>query len=340
MAKEVIGEMTSSHKSKKTPSLNREEVVRIARHVTWVGFGYNAFLGILKVLGGIFSRSSALLADGIHSFSDFFSDIIVIMMVGISRKKPDERYQFGHGRFEALATVILSLVLILVALGIFYEGVLNIIKYCQGEELPRPTWVAMAIIILSIIIKEWLFHYTKRAGVMIKSEVVIANAWHHRSDSFSSIATLIGVGGSMFFGEKWRVLDPVAAIVVGIFIVIVSVELARPALQEMLGVSLKKDEKKRILKALKNTDGVMAYSDFRTFKSGNDGYVIVHIKVDPEINVKEAHVIASNAEHNMRMSVSDMKIHASTHIEPFKATKRHSLKASKKEQSQNKQDSD
>lgn len=303
------------------PLIMGEEAVKLARHVTWVGFWYNAFLGLAKVVGGLFSKSSALVADGIHSFADFFSDIIVIMMVGVARKKPDKRYQFGHGRFEALATVILSLVLLLVAIGIIYEGIVNIINFCNGIEIPKPGVIALIIIIFSIVVKEWLYHYTLRVGKKIKSEVIVANAWHHRTDSFSSIATLIGVGGSMFFGEKCRILDPIAAIVVGIFIFIVGVQLAKPALGEMLGVSLGKEMKKALLKALKNTPGVLSYEDFKTFKSGNDGYVMVHIKVDPDITVREAHHIASNAEHNMRMAVNDLIIHPSTHIEPYKPRK-------------------
>lgn len=295
-----------------------DQAIKIARHVTWVGFFWNAFLGIVKVLGGLFSSSSALVADGIHSFSDFFSDIIVILMVGISNKKPDESYQFGHGRFEALATILLSVVLIIVAIGIFYEGILRIINYCNGDIIPKPGWMALIIIVFSIIIKEWLYYYTRKAGERIKSEILVANAWHHRSDSFSSIATLSGVVGAMFLGDKWRILDPVAAIIVGIFIVVVGIQLARPALKELLGASLEKKFRKSILKALKSTPGVLAYSNLRTFKSGNDGYVIVHIKVDPDISVREAHHIATNAEHKMRMSVKDLLIHPSTHIEPFK----------------------
>lgn len=333
MAKSIKSQGPSSASVKtrqaKRQTVSGEEAVRIARHVTWVGFWWNAFLGVIKVLGGIFSRSSALVADGIHSFSDFFSDIIVILMVGISRKKPDQRYQFGHGRFEALATILLSIVLFVVAIGIIYEGIVNIIQYCNGHAIPRPGWLALIIIVLSIIIKEYLYHYTRRAGERIRSEVVVANAWHHRTDSFSSVATLIGVAGAMFFGEKWRILDPIAAIVVGVFILIVGIDLARPALKEMLGASLEKEAKKNLLKALKGTPGVLSYSDFRTFKSGNDGYVIVHIKVDPDITVREAHHIASNAEHNMRMSVHDLIIHPSTHIEPFKPRRSSLVRRSK-----------
>lgn len=312
--------MRSEKESEK--NISGEEAVAIGRHVTWIGFWVNAFLGVAKVLGGIFSHSSALVADGIHSFSDFVSDIIVITMVGISRKKPDSHYQFGHGRFEALATVLLSLILILVAGGIFYEGIIRIVDFCHGRELPRPGWLALIIIVLSIVLKEWLFHFTLRAGRKIHSEAVVANAWHHRSDSFSSIATLIGVSGAMFFGEKWRVLDPAAAIVVGVFIFIVGLQLARPAIGEMLGESLPKDMKRVLTKALKETPGVLAYDSLRTFKSGNDGYVIVHIKVDPEITVLEAHNIASAAERNMRQAVSGLTIHASTHVEPYRPRKK------------------
>lgn len=298
-----------------------KEAVGIARHVTWVGFWVNAFLGVAKVVGGIFSKSSALIADGVHSFSDFLSDILVIVMVGVARKKPDRDYQFGHGRFEALATALLSLILMIVSIGILYDGVIRIVEFYHGGEIARPTWVALLIIVISILSKEWLYHYTKRAGEKIKSEAVIANAWHHRSDSLSSLATLIGVAGSMFLGAHWRVLDPIAAIVVAVFIFIVSIELGKPALKEMLGASLSKETKAKLRKALRETKGVISYSNFKTFKSGSDGFVMVHIKVDPEISVEEAHKIASAAEQNMRKAVTEIKIQASTHIEPYEPRK-------------------
>lgn len=313
------GEKTSS---RQPAPVSSEEAVAIGRHVTWVGFWVNAFLGLAKVLGGIFSQSSALIADGIHSFSDFLSDIIVIMMVGIARKKPDSNYQFGHGRFEALATVLLSLVLILVAGGIFYEGILRIIDFCHGKVLPRPGWLALAIIILSIVSKEWLYHYTRRAGERIRSEAVIANAWHHRTDSFSSIATLIGVAGAIFFGDRWRVLDPAAAVIVGVFIFIVGLQLARPAIGEMLGASLPKSVKNKLHKALRETPGVLGHERLRTFKTGSDGFVMVHLKVDPEITVREAHEIATAAERNMHNAVTEINIKATTHIEPYQPRKK------------------
>ena len=292
-AKRVMNKISA--REEKWKALTPEEAVKEGRRVTWLGFWINAFLGALKVVGGIFSRSGALVADGIHSFSDFFSDILVLIMVGVARRKPNAHYPFGHGRFEAFATTLLSLLLMLVAIGIFYEGTVKIIDSIEGEILPQPTYVALIIIAVSIISKEWLYHYTRRVGETIKSETVVANAWHHRSDALSSIATLIGVAGAIFLGEKWRILDPIAAVVVGVMVFVISIDLAKPAVKEMLGGSLPKKTRSLIKKALKDTEGVKGWHNLQTFKSGYDGYVIVHIKVDPEISVKEANDIATKA---------------------------------------------
>lgn len=229
---------------------NARNAVAEARRVTWIGFWINAILGLAKVIGGIFGRSSALVADGIHSFSDFLSDIIVIVMIGFARKQPDVKHQFGHGHYEALATVILSLALMIVAIGILIDSVSRIILVCQGGVIPRPASIALFIIAISIISKEWLFHFTFRVGRRINSEAVKANAWHHRSDAFSSIATLIGVAGAMFMGDKWRILDPIAAIIVSIIIAIVSVKMIYPALGELLGRSLSAEACSKIEKVI------------------------------------------------------------------------------------------
>lgn len=291
--------------------------VKVARHVTWVGFWINAALGVAKIVGGIVGRSSALIADGIHSFSDFLSDIIVIVMVGIARKRPDSGHQFGHGRYEALATTLLSAILIIVAGGIFYEGVVKTLNVIHGEELPRPGGITLIILLASILSKEWLFHYTKRAGERIHSDAVVANAWHHRSDAFSSIATLAGVAGAMFLGEQWRVLDPIAAMIVAVFIAVVGIRMAKPGLDELLGASLPDKEREAIEQALSQTPGVKAWHRLKTFKSGKDSFVEVHIKVDPDINVREAHNIATKAEKNVALSLGGKSIHVTTHIEPY-----------------------
>lgn len=295
---------------------NNNNDVRDARRVTWVGFWINAILGAIKIIGGIFGRSSALVADGIHSLSDFFSDIIVIIMVGTARKSPDRGHEFGHGRYESLATLILALMLAIVAVGLFYEGVTRTINVWHGEKIPAPLPITLAIIVASIISKEWLFHYTKKIGKRIHSEAVIANAWHHRSDAFSSLATLAGVAGAMFFGENWRILDPIAAIVVSIFIIIVSIDMAKPALAELLGASLSDKDQRAISSAIDNTPGIIFWHNLRTFKSGKDAYIEVHIKVDPQITVSEAHDIATAAEHNIAAALTDYDVVVTTHIEP------------------------
>lgn len=294
------------------------EAVREARHVTWVGFWINAVLCFAKVAGGIFGRSSALIADGIHSLSDFLSDIVVIIMVGVARKRPDDNHQFGHGRYEAFATIILSLALMAVAAGILVDSIDKIQFIYNGGIIPRPANIVLVIIGISILSKEWLYHYTSRVGRRIHSEAVIANAWHHRSDAFSSVTTFAGVAGAMFLGEKWRILDPVAALVVSVIIAVVSVRMLYPALGELLGRSLPQKDCIRIENAIKETHGVRGYHRLRTFKSGNDAYVEVHIKVDPEMNVRDAHRIATLTENNIKKTLPDMSVYATTHIEPAK----------------------
>lgn len=297
--------------------LTPQQSVRIARHVTWVGFWWNAVLGSAKVIAGIFGRSSALVADGIHSFSDFISDVIVLVMVGIARKKPDRRHEYGHGKYETLATILLALVLFIVASVILYEGIRQIIGFLHGEEIPRPGVLALVICAASIVIKEWLYRYTRKAGIRIKSEAVVANAWHHRSDAFSSIATLAGVAGAMFLGDWGRICDPIAAIVVAIFIGIVSFRMASPALSELLEIALPEAEQEEITKAIASTPGVMTFHHLRTRRSGANVLIDLHIKVDPDITVEEAHHIATAVEDNIKSLFGKYSTFTNIHIEPY-----------------------
>ncbi|MDE6116443.1 MAG: cation diffusion facilitator family transporter [Duncaniella sp.] len=296
---------------------NPQQSVKIARHVTWVGFWWNAALGTAKVIAGVFGRSSALIADGIHSFSDFISDIIVLVMVGIARKKPDKKHEYGHGKYETLATILLAVVLLVVAIGILYGGVRQIIGFIHGEEIPRPDGVALIICAGSIIIKEWLYRYTRNAGIRIKSEAVVANAWHHRSDAFSSIATLAGVGGAMFLGGWGRICDPIAAIVVAIFIGIVSCRMASPAISELLEIALPESEQEEITKAITSTPGVMTFHRLRTRRSGANVIIDLHIKVDPDIKVEEGHLIATAVEDNIKSRFGKYSTFTNIHIEPY-----------------------
>ncbi len=299
-------------------NISAEGAVKIARKVTWVGFWCNAVLGVAKVIGGILGRSGALIADGVHSFSDFVSDILVLAMVGIARRKPDQGHEFGHGKYETMATVLLSIVLMAVSVVIFIEAFEKIVAVIHGQEIPQPGAIALAICVISIVVKEWLFQYTRRAGRQIHSEAVIANAWHHRSDAFSSIATLIGVAGAMFLGAQWRVLDPIAALIVSIFIAIVSVRLAAPALNELLGKSLPEDEQSLIRETLRKAPGVITYHHLRTCRSGADIIIDLHLKLDGDLTVNEAHEIATQVEREIQALYPDVIVMTNTHIEPYR----------------------
>ncbi len=300
-----------------TKELSAEQSVRFARHVTWVGFWWNAVLATAKIVAGILAASSALIADGIHSISDFVSDVIVIVMVGIARKKPDRRHEYGHGKYETLATIILAVVLFIVSLGILWNGITQIIDFSKGTSLPRPGIWALIICAASIVIKEWLYHYTKRAGKRISSEALIANAWHHRSDAFSSIATLAGVAGAMFLGESGRICDPIAAIIVAIFIIVVAYKMASPAIQELLEIALSDTEQRQIVQAIAETPGVMTFHHLRCRRSGANVIVDFHIKVDPYITVEDAHHIATAAEDNVKKIFGRSSTTVTIHIEPY-----------------------
>lgn len=299
-----------------TASTDDTNVVRVARHVTWVGFWINALLGVTKVLAGIFGRSSAMIADGVHSFSDFISDIIVIIFVGISRRKANEHYQYGHGKYETFATMLLSLILAIVAVLFFVDGAEKTWGAFHGDEIPSPTYLALIMCVFSILSKEWLYRYTRRAGERIGSAVVIANAWHHRSDALSSLATMVGVAGAMFLGPHWRVLDPIAAMVVSVFIAIVSIQLGMPAIRELLEASLPDDVVKEMYKIIGHTPGVEAFHRFRSRQSGNRMFADFHIKVSPKITVEHGHRIASDVERRLRREFGK-RLTTNIHVEPY-----------------------
>ena len=293
-----------------------ELAVHISRHVTWVGLWVNDGLGVLKVLAGIFGRSSAMIADGVHSFSDFVTDIIVLIFVGISRRKANREYQYGHGKFETFATMLLGLILGIVGVLFFIDGAEKTWAAIHGAALPAPTWLALGMAVASILSKEWLYRYTRRAGERIHSAVVVANAWHHRSDAFSSLATLAGIGGAMFLGVKWRVLDPVAAMLVSVFIVMVAVKIGKPAVMELLEVSLPSEVVEGMYRVIGTTPGVEAFHHFASRRNGNCMIADFHIKVDPHISVEHAHHISSEVEQRLKDAYGHEMI-VTIHVEPY-----------------------
>jgi len=302
--------------------LNREaEKLRIERNteaskVTWLGFWINMVLSIGKILAGVFGRSGAMLADGIHSLSDFITDVIVLVFMKLSSKDTDQTHDYGHGKFETFATFIISVALFAVAILLMISGAKKIIASLMGNVIDKPGYIALIAAAVSIISKEWLFRKTRAVGEKINSQAVIANGWHHRSDAFSSIGTLIGISGAIFLGAQWRILDPIASIIVSVFIIGVAIKLLRPAVEELTDASLSDSVEEEIATVIKSVEGVEGMHNMKTRKSGN-GYIIdVHIKVDPNITVIKAHdEIASKVEDLLRENFGP-QTQTSIHVEP------------------------
>lgn len=287
-----------------------------AARVTWVGFFTNLLLSTAKIIAGVVGRSSAMIADGIHSLSDFITDFIVIIFIKISSKHEDNDHPYGHGKFETFATMLISFALFIVAIGIFYSGSVKIYEVLNGRVIERPTYLALIMAAVSIVVKEILYWYTIIVGRKIESPAVIANGWHHRSDAFSSIGTLIGISGAMFLGERWRILDPITSVIVGIFIIGVAYKLARPSIQELLEMSLPEEIERNIEQKIQATPGVITFHHLRTRKNGNTFIIDMHIKVDPHSSIVEAHDIATHVENNLKTAFGK-RTQINVHIEPY-----------------------
>lgn len=292
-----------------------EDNVKVIRRVTLVGFWINAVLVVLKLGFGYWGQSDALVADGYHSLSDFLTDFMVIFFVGIAYKKADKDHPYGHGKYETVASVLIAIVLAFVAFGIGYEGINTIVESFQGKTIPRPDVWTIVVAAVSILAKEYCYRFTVRVGRRINSSSLIANAWHHRSDAISSIATLIGVGLSFALGEHWRILDPIASVLIAIFILISAVQIALPAINELLEISLPEDEIKRIHEAIKNVNGVKRVHNLRARNNGHSLIIDVNIHVDPEISVRMGHDIATDVEQTLHHLLGpDLIMYV--HIEP------------------------
>lgn len=235
--------------------------------VTFIGSIGNLILLIFKFIAGIIGHSAAMIADAVHSLSDFVTDIIVVLFVRVSSKPHDTNHKYGHGKYETLATAIIGIVLFFVGLGILWNGASSIWDVMHGEVLEQPKMIALVAAAASILVKELIFRYTIIIGKKCNSQTVIANAWHHRSDS-PSIGTLVGIGGAILLGEKWSILDPIAAIVVSFFIMKVSLHLLKPALEELTDISLPQETEREIENILLSHPDVAQPHNLRTRKIG------------------------------------------------------------------------
>ncbi len=284
--------------------------------VTIIGSIVNLLLLIFKFIAGFAGHSSAMIADAVHSLSDFFSDIVVIVMVRLSAKPEDKDHDYGHGKYETLASLIVGLMLAIVGLGIFYNGVSTTIAFFNGKSIGQPTWIALIAAIVSILAKEGIYRYTIYKERAIHSSALIANAWHHRSDALTSVAALVGIGGAMILGSKWAVLDPIAAAVVSIFIIKAAYDLIKPNLDELLEKALSEEQKQGISKIVLDTPGVVGMHRLRTRRVGNNLAIELHIKMDGNMSLRQAHEIATEVEKRLKQAYGN-DIHTGIHMEPF-----------------------
>ena len=285
--------------------------------VTWIGSLVNFLLMAFKFAAGILGHSSALVADAVHSLSDFATDIVVIVFVKISGKPEDDDHRYGHGKYETLATAIIGIVLFAVGIGLLVGGATKVADVLNGATLPAPSMIALIAAAVSIVSKEILYRYTARAGKDLNSQAVVANAWHHRSDAFSSIGTLVGVGGAIFLGERWRILDPLAAIVVSAFIIKVAMELIKPCIDELLERSLPAETEKKILDIIASFPEVSSPHHLRTRRIGNHIAVEVHIRMDGQTSLEDAHAVATKVEKRLKVEFGP-ETHIGIHMEPVK----------------------
>ena len=283
--------------------------------VTLVGGVVNVVLLLFKFVAGIVGHSAAMVADAVHSLSDFVTDVIVLVFVHISSKPKDKSHDYGHGKYETLAMTLIGVALLIVAIGIIYHGAIEIVAWMKGEQLEAPGTLALWAALLSVLLKEGVYQYSMVKARQLNSQVVEANAWHHRSDALSSVGTAIGIGGAIFLGQRWTVLDPIASLVVGAFIVKVAVDLLHRGIDDLMEHSLPRNIEAEMLEIVEEVPGVVYPHDLRTRKIGNHYAIELHILMDGDITLREAHNKASEVEDLLRARYGE-HTHVAVHVEP------------------------
>lgn len=285
--------------------------------VTIYGSLVNIALVILKFIAGFLGQSAAMIADAVHSLSDLITDLIVIVFVRLSSKPQDKGHDYGHGKYETLATLLVGVALLAVGGGILKNGIDAIRLYLNGGELSSPGWIALIAALLSIVSKEILFRYTNRVGRKLDSPAVIANAWHHRSDALSSIGTGIGIGGAILLGEQWRVLDPLAAVIVSLFILKVALYMVKPCIDELLEKSLPDEVEQAISEQVLSFPEVSELHHLRTRRIGSYYALEMHVRMDGKLSLHDAHAVTVLIEKKLRAVYGENTI-INIHVEPNK----------------------
>lgn len=298
-------------------SENNKSRERKIYQVTIYGSLVNIALVILKFIAGFLGQSAAMIADAVHSLSDLITDLIVIVFVRLSSKPQDKGHDYGHGKYETLATLLVGVALLAVGGGILKNGIDAIRIYLSGGALSSPGWIALIAALLSIVSKEILFRYTNRVGRKLDSPAVIANAWHHRSDALSSIGTGIGIGGAILLGEQWRVLDPLAAVIVSLFILKVALYMVKPCIDELLEKSLPDEVEQAISEQVLSFPEVSELHHLRTRRIGSYYALEMHVRMDGNLSLHDAHAVTVLIEKKLRAMYGENTI-INIHVEPNK----------------------
>ena len=291
-------------------------VQRITR-ITIFGTIVNTLLLAFKFLAGILGGSAAMLADAVHSLSDFLTDIVVLVFVKISNRPADRKHSYGYGKYETLATLCIGIALLAVGIGIAVDGVEKIIQVWNGETLAQPGWIAFWAAIASIALKELTYWLTIRVAKQVDSEALRANAWHHRSDALSSIGTGLGIGGAILLGQKWTILDPIAALVVSVFIVLTALRLTYGAIGEFLEQSLPEENENEIRAIVAADKELSELHHLCTRRLGNRVAIEMHLRMPGNTPLTIAHKHASAIEQQLKQRFGD-QTHINIHLEPTK----------------------
>ena len=285
--------------------------------VTLAGSAVNVVLLVFKFVAGFLGGSAAMIADAVHSLSDFITDVIVLLFVKLSAKPEDSDHDYGHGKYETLATSLIGLALMFVGVMIMHNGVCSIASAIMGNPLPQPGMIALAAALVSIALKEWAYRFTVKVGRKCESQAVIANAWHHRSDALSSIGTAVGIGGAILLGEKWTVLDPIAAVVVSVFIIRTAWQLTKQSAGELLEQSLPADMEREIVDIVAREPMTSEVHHLRTRRIGSHIAIEMHLRMPGDISLYESHQHATNIEQKLRKRFG-ASTHIGLHVEPLK----------------------
>lgn len=297
-------------------SINKRE--RKIAAVTLKGSTVNIFLVIIKLIAGLLGHSAAMIADCIHSLSDLATDIVVLVLVRLSSRPRDADHDYGHGKYETLATAIIGVALMVVGLGICYSGVMKIYSAVRGDVLMPPEPVALIAAVVSVVMKEWTYRFTAKAAKNLDSSSLLANAWHHRSDALSSVGTTIGIGGAILLGRSWAVLDPIAAVIVSLLIINAAWKLICHSTGELLEQSLPPEEEAKMIRIAAEDPAVSCIHNLKTRRIGSNIAVDMHVRMPGEMPLYEAHEHATGIERRLKKEFG-YGTFVSIHMEPLKS---------------------